>query len=132
MEVVFAVLVGIFVSCGVYLILSRNLIRIMFGLSMLSSAINIALLAAGRLPRAGPPILSPEPGAPLAMIANPVPQALVLTAIVISFGLMAFVLVLTYRGFQELQTVDTDAMRMAEPKDPNEGGNVEPKRGGAQ
>ena len=132
MEVVFAVLVGIFVSCGVYLILSRNLIRVMFGLSMLSSAINIALLAAGRLPRVGPPILSQDPDTPLALIANPVPQALVLTAIVISFGLMAFVLVLTYRGFQELQTVDTDAMRMAEPKDPDEGSNVKPKRGGTR
>ena len=115
MESLFAVLVGIFVGSGVYLMLSRNLIRVMFGLGMLSSAINLAILAAGRLPRAASAFLLEDGSAPAVTLSNPVPQALLLTAIVISFGLMAFVLVLTYRGYQELGTIDTDAMRMAEP-----------------
>ena len=108
-------LVGIFVGCGVYLMLSRNVIRVMFGLGLLSIAVNLALFAAGRLPRGKPPLLPADGSVPLETLANPVPQALLLTAIVISFGLMSFVLVLAYRGYQELGVVDTDAMRFAEP-----------------
>lgn len=70
----------------------------------------------GRLTRESPPLIqyglkAAEPG-----IANPLPQALILTAIVISFSLFAFLLVLSYRAYQSLDTINTDEMRVAEPE----------------
>jgi len=55
--------------------------------------------------------------APIGIVANALPQALVLTAIVIGFGLFAFALVLAFRAYQTLGTLNTDEMRVAEPKE---------------
>jgi multicomponent Na+:H+ antiporter subunit C len=63
-----------------------------------------------------PPIALGEAGAPLAGAANPLPQALILTAIVIGFAMFAFLLVLAYRAYQSLEADDTDSMRVAEPR----------------
>jgi multicomponent Na+:H+ antiporter subunit C len=87
----------------------------LLGVAILGNAVNLLLFTAGRLTREVPPIIPPgmdtlPPGA-----ANPLPQALILTAIVISFSFFCFLLVLTWRAFQELQTDDTDEMRTAEP-----------------
>lgn len=80
-------------SVGVYLITSRSLSRIVLGFSLLSHAVVIGLLAAGG--RAGEPPLADK--ATPESIANPLPQALSLTAIVISFGLTLFLLALARR-----------------------------------
>ena len=63
-----------------------------------------------------PPIIPADLDVPEIATANPLPQALILTAIVISFSLFAFLLVLAYRAYQELDTDNTDEMRLAEPK----------------
>ena len=90
---VLALVVGVLVSCGVYLLLQRTLTRIVIGLAMISHGVNLLLLLAGG--RAGD---APLAGAEDA--ADPLPQALALTAIVISFGVSAFLLVLAYRSWQ--------------------------------
>lgn len=115
MDYALTLLIGLLVVCSIYLMLSRNLVRVVLGLSLLSNAVNLIIFVSGRLTRAIPPLIAE--GATLAPegYANPLPQALVLTAIVIGFGLTAFALVLTYRAYQELGTVDTTAMRHAEP-----------------
>ena len=115
MESAFAVVVGILFTISVYLLLSGSLIRLVLGIFVFGNATHLLIFVAGRLTREEPPLIPAgmtiaEPG-----FANPLPQALILTAIVISFSLFAFLLVLAYRAYQTLGTVDTDAMRDAEP-----------------
>lgn len=115
MEALFSILVGIFFSVAIYLMLSRHSIRVLLGIAILGNAVNLLLFTAGRLTREVPPIIPAGMDALPAGAANPLPQALILTAIVISFSFFCFLLVLTWRAFQELQTDDTDEMRTAEP-----------------
>jgi multicomponent Na+:H+ antiporter subunit C len=87
----------------------------MLGIAILGNAVNLLLFTAGRVTREVPPII-PAGADTLGMdAANPLPQALILTAIVISFSFLAFLLVLTYRAYQDLKTDNTGEMRVAEP-----------------
>ena len=126
METALAFLVGILVAASVYLMLGRDLIKFLFGLILLSNAANLTIFTAGRLTPSDPPLIPAGFAAPDGVVANALPQALILTAIVISFGLLAFALVLVYRGYQSLGTVDTDAMRIAEPPLDEENGEARP------
>lgn len=116
MEPAFAILIGLFFSVAVYLLMSRQLVRVLLGVAIFGNAVNLLIFTAGRLMRDVPPIVPIEVYVPEGPIANPLPQALVLTAIVISFSLFAFLLVLAYRAYQELGTDNTDEMRLAEPE----------------
>ena len=116
METAFSALVGIFFAVAVYLLLSKHIIRILLGTAILSNAVNLLIFTAGRLTLEVPPIIPEDLDMPLDAVANPLPQALVLTAIVISFSFFAFLLVLTYRSYQALGTDDTEEMRVAEPE----------------
>lgn len=115
MEALFSILVGIFFSVAIYLMLSRHSVRLLLGIAVLGNAVNLLLFTAGRLQREVPPIIGAGLDALPAGTANPLPQALILTAIVISFCFFCFLLVLVWRAFQELKTDDTDEMRTAEP-----------------
>jgi multicomponent Na+:H+ antiporter subunit C len=84
---------------------------------LLSNAVNLLIFTAGRLVHEVPPVIPLGLTAPPTVTANPLPQALVLTAIVIAFSIFAFLLVLAMRAYQELGTDDTDHMRVAEPVD---------------
>ena len=117
MEALFSVLIGVFFASAVYLMLSKYSVRILLGIAVLGNAVNLLLFTAGRLTREVPPIIPEGMDVLPDTTANPLPQALILTAIVISFSFFAFLLVLTYRGYQELGTDNTDEMRLAEPKD---------------
>lgn len=116
MEVAFSILVGIFFAVAIYLMLSRHIIRILLGVAILGNGVNLLIFTAGRITREVPPIIAAGLEAPDRAVANPLPQALILTAIVISFSFFAFLLVLGYRAYQELSTDDTNDMRVAEPK----------------
>jgi len=120
MEAAFALLAGAFVATAVYLLLSRSLLRTLLGVAVLGNGINLLILVAGRLTRSAPPILLPGQQQPVGAIANPLPQALILTAIVIGFAFFAFLLVLAYRTGQAFGTDETDVMRAAEPSSPRE------------
>ncbi|WP_419915023.1 Na+/H+ antiporter subunit C [Hoeflea sp.] len=117
MEVPMAFLVAIFFAVSIYLFLSRHIIRILLGAAILSNAVNLLIFTSGRLTREIPPILPADGATAGIMTANPLPQALILTAIVIAFSFFAFLLVLSYRAYQELETDDTNEMRFAEPKE---------------
>ncbi|SIP94970.1 multisubunit sodium/proton antiporter, MrpC subunit [Rhizobium sp. RU35A] len=117
MEALLAVLVGAFFATAVYLMLSRHSVRMLLGIAILGNAVNLLIFTGGRLTREVPPIIGAGLDALPEGAANPLPQALILTAIVISFSFFAFLLVLTYRAYQDLGTDDTDEMRLAEPKD---------------
>jgi multicomponent Na+:H+ antiporter subunit C len=116
MEAALAVLVGVFFAVAVYLLLSKHTIRILLGIVILGNAVNLLIFTSGRILREVPPIIGADLQVPDGLTANPLPQALVLTAIVISFSLFAFLLVLAFRAYQELATDDTDEMRLAEPE----------------
>ncbi|MDV3251587.1 Na+/H+ antiporter subunit C [Devosia sp. BK] len=115
MDYVLALLVGVFVSLGVYLLLSRSVIRMILGMTILGNGVNLLIFTAGRVTRGVAPIVPAGLDAPLGPIANPLPQALILTAIVIGFSMFAFLLVLAYRAYQSLDADNTDRMRLAEP-----------------
>lgn len=117
METVSAVLVGAMVAGSIYLMLDRNLIRFIFGLVLISNAVNLLIFTVGRLSNRRPPLIPDAVNVPAEPIANALPQALILTAIVIGFALLAFVFVLFYRAYQEVGTVYTEDMRVAEPSD---------------
>lgn len=117
MEVIFALVVGIFFAGAVYLMLSKKVVRILLGLVLLGNAVNMLLFTTGRLTPAIPPFIPGGVDMLPAGTANPLPQALILTAIVISFSFFCFLLVLTYRAYQDLGTDDTGEMRVAEPLD---------------
>lgn len=124
METALAMLVGAFVAGGIYLLLSRALIRMLLGLVLLGNGVNLLIFTAGRLTREVPPVVPYGLEMPDGAIANPLPQALILTAIVIGFAMFTFLLVLAFRAYQALDADDTDNMRVAEPK-----GSPEPPLG---
>lgn len=117
METALCIVVGIFFAGGLYLMISPRLVRIMLGITIFSNGVNLFIFTAGRLTAAAPPVLL-EDGSQRATMANPLPQALILTAIVISFSIFAFLLVLTFRAYQTLKTDAIDEMRLAEPAEP--------------
>lgn len=100
MEILIIILSGILVTCGVYLILSKSLLRIIIGSSIISHAVNLILLTSGGLKKGASPIYEEEQH----FYTDPIPQALILTAIVISFAVTAFFLVLAFRSYKELGT----------------------------
>lgn len=115
METLYAIAFGGMLAASLYLLMSRHLLRMVLGLLLLSNAVNLAIFISGRLSSLVPPLV-PEGETVLAASANPLPQALILTAIVISFSLVAFTVVLFERASTALGTADPDAMREAEPR----------------
>lgn len=114
MEPIFAIVFGVMVAVATYLLMSRNGLRIVLGLLVLGNAANLSIFTAGRLGSRLPPLV-PDGETFVSGVANPLPQALILTAIVISFALLAFTVVLFQSAHQQLGTIDADAMREAEP-----------------
>jgi multicomponent K+:H+ antiporter subunit C len=100
MEALAACTVAVLVACGVYLILRGRTFSVVVGLSLLSYAVNLFLFFTGRLLGGAPPLVSSSGSG--GAVADPLPQALVLTAIVIGFGMTAFVLILALRARGEL------------------------------
>lgn len=118
MESYLSILVGLYFAGSVYLLLSHSLVRVLIGIALLGNGVNLLIFTAGRITRGVPPIVPEGLKAASSSIANPLPQALILTAIVISFALFAFVLVLTYRAYEATGTDNTSKMRVAEPIEP--------------
>lgn len=116
METALAILVAVFFGVSIYLILSRHVIRILLGIAIFANAVNLSIFANGRILGEVPPIIPEGFDKPPTIVANALPQALILTAIVISFSFFAFLLVLGYRAYQDLGTDDTEGMRVAEPE----------------
>ncbi|MDQ4144363.1 MAG: NADH-quinone oxidoreductase subunit K [Actinomycetota bacterium] len=98
-----AVVVAILIACGTYLVLQRGIVRITFGFVLLAHGVNVLLLLSGGSHRRGAPIVG-EGGLP----ADPLPQAFALTAIVITFGITAFLLGLAFRSRDVLVDDDTE------------------------
>jgi multicomponent Na+:H+ antiporter subunit C len=111
MEFVLAIVIGVLYAAGLYLMMRRSLPKFIIGLTLLSHGANLLIFTAAGLSRGRPPVVPEGMEAPAGLIADPLPQALILTAIVISFALLAFAVVLLLRTHQELGTDDMDKLR---------------------
>lgn len=108
MQLLFAITVGVIVASAFYLMLRRSMVRLLVGLAMLTYGVNLLIFSTGDLTRRVAPIIGDTP---VELMADPLPQALILTAIVISFGVLAFTVALGYRASQAVQSDDLDAMQ---------------------
>jgi multicomponent Na+:H+ antiporter subunit C len=109
--VVLAVVIGVLYAAGLYMVMRRSMVKLVFGLALLAHAANLLIFTVGGLTRGGTPIVPGGAQAPIPPFPDPVPEALVLTAIVIGFGVQAFVLVLIKRAHGETGTDDLDSLR---------------------
>lgn len=109
MEFIMAIVIGVLFMAAVYLILSRSLLRVILGTGLLSHGAHLLILTMGGLGGNSPPVLAD--GVTVADYADPLPQALILTAIVISFGVTAFMIVLFYRTYGEHKTDNMNLMK---------------------
>jgi multicomponent Na+:H+ antiporter subunit C len=103
-----AIVVGVLYATGVYMMLRRSVVRLLIGIALLSHAANLLVFSAAGVERGRPPIVGLD--GQVAASADPLPQALVLTAIVIGFGVLAFAIALLHRAHQETGTDDVDRL----------------------
>ena len=112
MEIVLALLIGVLFTVGVYLLLRRSVLKLVLGIIFISNAVNLIIFVASGLVPGKPPFVTGDTPDPV--MADPLPQALILTAIVISFGLVAFTLALKYKYFSMTDTDDLDQLKEME------------------
>jgi len=124
MNLVYSAGIAAIMACGVYLLLSRHVMRIIYGVILISASVNLAIFLAGRIGPNPPPVIRSGETVLSGAAANPLPQALVLTAIVIGFSLVAFAAALALQTFRATGTLDSDQLNQAEALgSPNDGGN---------
>lgn len=114
MEVLLSFVIGGLFSGAIYMILRRCLVKLIIGLSLLSHASNLLIFTIGRLTRGKAPIIEEGAKQINEAVADPLPQALILTAIVISFGLTAFVIVLIEQVYQIVGVDDVDKLKVTD------------------
>ena len=107
MELVFSLAIGLLTATGLYLLLKEQTFSVILGLTLLSYGVNLLLFASGRLAVNAPPLVLGG----IQRHSDPLPQALVLTAIVIGFAVQAFAFVLFRRAYQRIGVDDADALR---------------------
>lgn len=108
MEIILCFIIGILFSVGLYFILHRHFFKLILGLMLFGLASNLFIFVIGRLTRGGSPIIAETSEVAQEPFADPVPQALLLTAIVIGFGIQAFAIVLIKRVYGAFGTTDLD------------------------
>ncbi|PMR76660.1 Na+/H+ antiporter subunit C [Billgrantia endophytica] len=111
MEPIMAVAIGILYAAAIFLMLRRSIVKLVIGLILLSNAANLLIFTSAGMTRGAPPLIPAGLAAPLGPVADPLPQALVLTAIVIAFGVLAFAVVLIRRAYEIVKADDLDKMK---------------------
>jgi multicomponent Na+:H+ antiporter subunit C len=112
MSVLYAFVAAALFGCGLYMVLSRHVVRMVLGLSLLTTAVNLMVFQAGRIRTPLPPLIR-EGATQLGDTADPVPQALVLTAIVIGFALTVILAALALRLYATNRTLRSDEISSA-------------------
>lgn len=111
METLMAFVIGGLYAAGLYMMVRRSIVKMIFGLALLGNAANLLIFTMGRLVRGRPPLVASGALEPLPPYADPLTQALILTAIVIGLGVQAFALVLIKRVYDEVGSDDLDEMK---------------------
>ena len=110
MEILLAIIIGLLYAAGIYMMLRRSMVKLIIGLILLGNGANMLIFLLGRIVKGEPPIIEDTAKVLTGIYADPVPQALILTAIVISFGLQAFAIILVKRAYKVVKTDDLDQM----------------------
>jgi multicomponent Na+:H+ antiporter subunit C len=111
MEILISTCIAILYAAGIFLMLRRSLVRLIIGIILLGNGANLLIFLLGRITKGKPPIIPSEANMLEGAYADPIPQALILTAIVISFGLQAFAIILVKRAYRVIKTDDLDQMQ---------------------
>ncbi|CDU10012.1 Na(+)/H(+) antiporter subunit C [Vibrio coralliirubri] len=111
MTTLFAIVIGALYAAALYMMLRRSVVKLVIGLMILSNATNLLIFTGGGLVRGAPPLIEKGMTVPVGPIADPLPQALILTAIVISFGVLAFAVVLIKRAYKVIGADDMNEMK---------------------
>ncbi len=114
MTALLAVVAGALYAGAIYMMTRRSLVKLIIGLAMLSHAANLLIFTVAGLKRGAAPLVPPGGALSPANTADPLPQALILTAIVISFSVLAFALALLHRTFKISEAEDVDQLRSTE------------------
>ncbi|MFD2516039.1 NADH-quinone oxidoreductase subunit K [Pontibacter locisalis] len=114
MEVLLPFMIGILFSVSLYLIIHRHLFKLILGLILFGLATNLFLFVVGGITRGGIAIIKQEETFPVEPYSDPVPQALLLTAIVIGFGIQAFAIVLIRRVYRSFKSNNLDDLNNTE------------------
>lgn len=114
METLMAIVVGCLFSGGLYMMMRRSIVKLIIGLALLSHATNLLIFLMGKLTQGSPAVIPPGVGGISPPFADPLPQALILTAIVIGFGVQAFAVVLIRRVYEVVKTDDLDELQSTE------------------
>jgi multicomponent Na+:H+ antiporter subunit C len=120
MEIILAFIIGGLYAAGIYMMLRRSLVKLLIGLALLSHAANLLIFTTARLTRFESPVIPMDAQVLSNASADPLPQALILTAIVISFGVTAFALALSYSTYKSVRTDDLDKMKTTDDVNLNE------------
>ncbi len=110
MELLFALMIGVLFSLGLYMMLRRSIVKLIIGISLIGNAGNLLVFFAGNMVRGKPPILKDNLVSDIYSLSDPLTQSLILTAIVISFGVTSFGAVLINKAYDVLNTDDVDTL----------------------
>lgn len=116
MHLLLAIVIGLLYAAGLYMMLRRSIVKLLIGLALLGHGANLLIFTAPGIVRGSPPLIPAGEKAMAGSVINgdftdPLPLALILTAIVISFAILAFTSVLVKRAYQEVGTDDLDEMK---------------------
>lgn len=111
MESMMALVVGGLYAAAIYMMLRRSIVKLVIGLVLLGNAANLLIFTSGGLTRGAPPLVPDGAAMPAGAVADPLAQALILTAIVIGFGVLAFAVVLIHRAYEVVGADDMDRMK---------------------
>ncbi len=114
MENLLPIVIGLLFGCGCYLVMRRNIVRVLLGIMLFGQAANLVIFTSAGLTPGEPPLIAEGATTIPADHADPLPQALVLTAIVIGFAVLAFALALVLRAYEKTGSDDLDTFRNSE------------------
>jgi multicomponent Na+:H+ antiporter subunit C len=114
LEIILAVLIGVLYATGLYMMMRRSIVKLIIGLVLLGHAANLLIFTTGGLVRALSPLVPEGELTPIGPFADPLPQALILTAIVIGFGVIAFAVVLIHRVYETIDTDDLEKLGLTD------------------
>ena len=117
MNIIMAIVIGGLYAAGLYMMMRRSIVKLIFGLFLLGHAANLLIFTVGGLDSDQPPLIPTGEKILSGNYADPLPQALILTAIVIGFGVQAFAIVLIKRAYQATGTDDLDHLKTTDVKD---------------
>lgn len=114
MEAILAIVVGVLFASGLYMMMRRSIVKVVVGIALLGHGVNLLIFTLGRTTRGASPIIPTGESTLPETAANPLPQALILTAIVISFGVLAFTLALMREVYRASGTGDVQALQFSD------------------